>query len=69
MYTYHCHDTKHVHVPLSQYKTLTRTNVTIQSMRHVPLGAPNINAFFSVYWPSGIFRRGNLKFAVDIFLI
>jgi hypothetical protein len=26
------HNTKHVHVPLSQYKTCTRTTVTIQNM-------------------------------------
>ena len=42
MYTYRCHNTKHVHVtmsqyktctvPLSQYKTCTRTAVTIQNM-------------------------------------
>ena len=32
MYTYHCHNTKHVHVPLSQYKTCRRTTVTIQNM-------------------------------------
>ena len=28
MYTYHCHNTKHVHVPVSQYKTCTHTTVT-----------------------------------------
>jgi len=41
MYTHHCHNTKHVHAPLSQYKTYThhchntkrtRTTVTIQNM-------------------------------------
>ena len=32
MYTYRCHNTKHVHVPLSQHKTFTRTVVTIQNM-------------------------------------
>jgi len=32
MYTYHCHNTKHLHVPLSQYKTCTRTTVTTQNM-------------------------------------
>jgi hypothetical protein len=32
MYTYHCHNTKHVHIPLPQYKTCTRTTVTIQNM-------------------------------------
>ena len=32
MYTYHCHITKHVHLPLSKYKTCTRTTVTIQNM-------------------------------------
>jgi len=32
MYTYHCHNTEHVHVPLSQYRTCTRTTVTIQNM-------------------------------------
>ena len=29
---YHCHNTKHVHVPLSQYKTCTCTTVTTQNM-------------------------------------
>ena len=29
---YHCHNTKHVHVPLSQHKTCTRTTVTTQNM-------------------------------------
>jgi hypothetical protein len=28
---YHCQNTKHVHVPLSEYKTRTRTTVTIQN--------------------------------------
>ena len=28
---HHCHNTKHVHVPLSQYKTCPRTTVTIQN--------------------------------------
>ena len=32
MYRYHCHNTKHIHVPLSQYKTYTRTTVTIQNI-------------------------------------
>ena len=32
MYTCHCHNTKNVHVPLSQRKTCTRTTVTIQNM-------------------------------------
>ena len=32
MYTYHCHNTEHVHVPLSQCRTCTRTTVTIQNM-------------------------------------
>ena len=32
MYTYRCHNTKHVHLPLSQYKTCTPTAVTIQHM-------------------------------------
>jgi len=32
MYTYHCHNSKHVHVSLSQYKTCTRITVTIQNM-------------------------------------
>jgi len=29
---YQCHSTKHVHVPLSQYKTCTCTTATIQNM-------------------------------------
>jgi hypothetical protein len=29
---FHCHNTKHVHVSLSQYKTCTRITVTIQNM-------------------------------------
>ena len=28
----HCHNTKHVRVPLSRYKTCTRTTVTTQNM-------------------------------------
>jgi hypothetical protein len=32
MYTYHCHTTKHVHVPQSHYKTCVRTTVTLQNM-------------------------------------
>jgi hypothetical protein len=32
MYAYHCHNTTHVHVPLSQHKTCTRTTVTTQNM-------------------------------------
>ena len=32
MYTYHCHNTKHVHIPLSQHKTCKHTTVTIQNM-------------------------------------
>ena len=32
MYSYHCHNTKHILVPLSQYKTCTRTAVTIQNL-------------------------------------
>ena len=32
MYTYHCHNTQHVHLSLSQYTTCTRTTVTIQNM-------------------------------------
>ena len=32
MYTYHCHNTKHVQVPLSQYKICTSATVTIQNM-------------------------------------
>jgi hypothetical protein len=32
MYTYRCHNTKHVHLPLSQYKTCTPTAVTIQNL-------------------------------------
>ena len=32
MYTHNCDNTKHVHVPLSQYKTCTRTTITIQNM-------------------------------------
>ena len=56
MYTYRCHNTKHVHVPLSQHKTCTRTAVTIQNIytyrchntKHVcvALGTANINAYF-----------------------
>ena len=63
MYTYHCHitkhvihNTKHVHVPVSQYKTCTRTTVTIQNIytyhynniKHVcaPPGNGNIHASF-----------------------
>jgi hypothetical protein len=30
MYTYHCHNTKHVHLPLSQYKAYTPTTITCQ---------------------------------------
>jgi hypothetical protein len=30
MCTYHCHNTKHVHVPLSQYKTHTPSSVIIK---------------------------------------
>jgi hypothetical protein len=36
MYTYHCHNTKHVYVPLSQYKTCIRTTHNTQHV-HVPL--------------------------------
>ena len=32
MYTYRCHNKKHVHVPLSQYKTCTATAFTTQNM-------------------------------------
>ena len=32
MYTYHSHNTKYLHVPLSQYKTCTRNTVTIQNI-------------------------------------
>jgi hypothetical protein len=32
MYTYHCHITKHVYIPLSQHKTCSYTTVTIQNM-------------------------------------
>jgi len=32
MYTYRCNNTNHVHVPLSQYETCTRTAVTIKNM-------------------------------------
>ena len=32
MYTYHSHNTKHVHLSLSQCKTCTFTTVTIQNM-------------------------------------
>jgi hypothetical protein len=32
MYTYHCHNTKHVHVPLSEYKARTPTALTTQNM-------------------------------------
>jgi hypothetical protein len=32
IYTYHCHNTKHVHVPLSQYKACTLITVVIQNM-------------------------------------
>jgi hypothetical protein len=45
MYTYRCHDTKHVHVHLSQYKTCTRTAVTTKHVR-ITLGFANINAYF-----------------------
>ena len=54
-YTYHCHNTKHVHVPLSQYKTCTRTAVTIQNMYtyrchntkhvHVPVTMQNMYTY------------------------
>ena len=32
LYTYRCHNTKHVHLRLSQYKTCTHTAATIQNM-------------------------------------
>ena len=56
MYTFHCHNTKHMHIPLLQYKTSTDGTVTIQNMYthhyhntkhvHVQLITANINAFF-----------------------
>jgi hypothetical protein len=33
MYTYRCHNTKHVHVLLSQYKTCTLVTVTTQTCK------------------------------------
>jgi hypothetical protein len=51
MYTYHCHNTKHVHVPLSQYKTCKCTT------RHC-----KYYCLPSGYWSSGVFRCGNLRF-------
>ena len=32
MYTYNCHNTKHIHVALSQHKTCTRSTITTQNM-------------------------------------
>ena len=55
MYTYHCHNTKHVHVPLSQhktcirilsqYKTCTRTTVTTQNMYTYPVTIQNMYTY------------------------
>ena len=79
MYTYHCHNTKHVHVPLSQYKTCTLTTVTIQNMytyhchntKHVglPLGTANINVYFQDSGLPECFAVETSNFAVAASLI
>ena len=45
VYTYHCHNTKHVHVPLSQHKTCTRTTVTTQTCKHTSVTTQNMYTY------------------------
>jgi hypothetical protein len=55
---YQCHNTKHAHVPLSQYKTL-----------HVPLGIASITACFQDTGLPESFAVETSDFAVAALLI
>ena len=79
MYTCHCHNTKHVHIALSQYKTRTHTTVTIQNMYtyhchntkhvHIPLSTTNFNAYFQDTGLARCFHVETSDLAVTTFLI